>query len=191
MDRPVGKYSYRSQEVDMTHHTEPEPTSTPQRQRFRFNIASLVLVVLMLGLWLGWFTRSARIQREAVAAITKARGQVLYDWQWRNGHWASQRQEALGSAMARGCIRNRLLSASVAYVSIPHPSESELSHIGNLGQLRALVITDTLELTDTGLAQLKRLKNLRTLDLRGGVSSHRSVRELEQTLPYLVVNLGY
>src|SRR5271157_4589234 len=71
----------------MTHHTKPEPTSTPGRQRFRFNIASLVLMLLMLGLWLGWFTRSARIQREAVAAITKAHGQVLYDWEWQDGHW--------------------------------------------------------------------------------------------------------
>jgi hypothetical protein len=70
----------------MTDHAKPDPASAPGRQRLRFNIASLILLVLMFGLWLAWFTRSARIQHEAVAAITKAHGQVLYDWQWRNGH---------------------------------------------------------------------------------------------------------
>ena len=138
----------------MTHHDNPEPNSTPQRQRFRFNIASLVLVVFMLGLWLAWFARSARTQREALAAITKAHGQVLYDWQWRNGHWVPSGKKPsvpqwLVDAFGIDCF------GSVTYVSIPHPSESELSHIGNLDQLRTLVITDQLELTDTGLAQLK------------------------------------
>ncbi len=173
----------------MTDHGNSEPDSTPRRQRFRFNIASLILVVLMLGLWLAWFARTARTQREAVAAITKAHGQILYDWQWRNGHFPRGTKPLaprwLVDAFGIDCFGN------VAYVSIPHPSDTELTHISNLDQLRTLVITDTLELTDTGLARLKRLKNLRTLDLRGGVSSHRSVRELEQTLPYLVVNLGY
>ena len=174
----------------MTDPGKAEPTPTPRPQRFRLNIASLITIVLMLGLWLGWFARTARIQREAVAAITKARGQVLYDWQWRNGRpvprgkkpWAPQ---WLVNAFGIDCFGN------VVSVLIPHPSESDLSHIGNLDQLRALVITEKLELTDTGLTHLKRLKNLRFLDLRGATSSGHSVRKLEPALPYLVINSGY
>ena len=174
----------------MTDQDESEPARAQGRQRFRFNLASLILVVFMLGLWLAWFAKTARTQRAAVAAITKAHGQIFYDWQWRNGHWipGGKKPSApqwLVDAFGIDCF------GSVTYVSIPNPSESDLSHIGNLDQLRTLAITGTLELTDTGVVQLKRLKNLRTLDLQGGVSSHRSVRELEQALPYLVVNLGY
>ncbi len=153
------------------------------------SIASLITLVLVLGLWLGWFVRSARFQRDAVAAITKAKGEVLYDWECRNGHWIPH-----GTPWAPRWLVDAIgvdHFGNVVYVRIPGPSEAELSHIGNLVQLRTLVITNKLDLTDSGLAHLKRLKNLRTLELRGVSRSGRSVRELEPTMPYLVINLGY
>jgi hypothetical protein len=42
-------------------------------------------VVLLAGGLLGWFVRSARIQRQAVAAIEKAGGSVAYEWDFQNG----------------------------------------------------------------------------------------------------------
>jgi hypothetical protein len=46
-------------------------------QRFlRFSVRGLIVVVLVIGVWLGWLVRSARIQREAVAAIRIAGGNV-------------------------------------------------------------------------------------------------------------------
>ena len=35
--------------------------------------------MLLIGGWLGWIVRSARIQRKAVAAITRADGYATYD----------------------------------------------------------------------------------------------------------------
>jgi internalin A len=37
-------------------------------------VRGLILLVLVVGVWLGWIIRSARIQREAVAAIQRAGG---------------------------------------------------------------------------------------------------------------------
>ena len=48
------------------------PVARPWRKCLRFSVRGLIVVVLLVGGWFGWEVRSARIQREAVAAITKA-----------------------------------------------------------------------------------------------------------------------
>ena len=40
----------------------------------------LIVLVLVIGGWLGWIVRNARIQRETVAAISNSGGSVSYDW---------------------------------------------------------------------------------------------------------------
>ena len=47
----------------------------------------MIVLVLVIGAGLGWIVRSARIQREAVAAITMDRGSVYYDWEWSPYEW--------------------------------------------------------------------------------------------------------
>ena len=64
---------------------EAEPVSFTWRSSLRFSVRGLVVLVLVIGGWLGWIVRSARIQREAVAAIEKAGGRVKYDWEWSGG----------------------------------------------------------------------------------------------------------
>ena len=34
---------------------------------------------------LGWVVHRAHVQRDAVAAIQQAGGEVLYEWEWANG----------------------------------------------------------------------------------------------------------
>ncbi len=51
------------------------------RRYLRFSVRGLIIVVLLIGGWLGWIVRGARIQREAVAAIIKERGLIEYDWE--------------------------------------------------------------------------------------------------------------
>src|ERR1700730_874133 len=55
------------------------------RRYLHFSLRSLLILVLGIGCLLGWVTRSARVQREAVAAIEKAGGWTAYEWQWRDG----------------------------------------------------------------------------------------------------------
>jgi hypothetical protein len=57
------------------------PVSRPWRRYLRFSVRGLIVLVLVLGAGLGWLVRGARIQREAVAAITIPGGAVRYDWE--------------------------------------------------------------------------------------------------------------
>ena len=47
---------------------------------------ALIVLVLLIGGCLGWLARGARIQRDAVAAIKDAGGNVEFDWQWHDGN---------------------------------------------------------------------------------------------------------
>jgi hypothetical protein len=62
------------------------PVSRPWRRYLRFSVRGLIVLVLVIGAGLGWIVRSARMQREAVAAIKNAGGSVSYDWRWSNGN---------------------------------------------------------------------------------------------------------
>ena len=70
------------QEVGMT--DQAKPVRRPS-QSLRFSVRRLIVLVLVIGAGLGWLVRSARIQRDAVAAIQKVGGRVWYDWELRNG----------------------------------------------------------------------------------------------------------
>ena len=88
-----------------------ESVSRSWRRFLRFSMRGLIVLVLVIGLGLGWMVRTirrARIQPEAVAAIRKARGNVLFDWQLKNGrYWRTAKPPAHGMAGAR--LRCRLL----------------------------------------------------------------------------------
>ncbi len=60
----------------------------------RFNVRGLIVLVLVVGAGLGWVVRSARIQREAVAAIKSAGGHVEYDADRSNETAISVRRRA-------------------------------------------------------------------------------------------------
>jgi Leucine Rich repeat len=62
-----------------------EPVSAPRRRFLRFSVRGLIVLVLVIGAWLGWIVRSARIQREAAMAVAKAGGEVHFDWEWKDG----------------------------------------------------------------------------------------------------------
>ena len=61
------------------------PVSRPLRWYLWFGVRGLVILVLLLGFWLVWLFHLAQIQREAVLAIKKDGGTVLYNWEWDNG----------------------------------------------------------------------------------------------------------
>ena len=64
---------------------QAKPVSRRWRKFLRFSMRGLIVLVLVVGTGVGWLVRSARIQREAVAAITKAGGSVQYNWGWADG----------------------------------------------------------------------------------------------------------
>ncbi len=52
-----------------------------RRPRARLSVRAFLIVVLIAGGGLGWLVHGARVQREAVAAIERGRGDVRYDCQ--------------------------------------------------------------------------------------------------------------
>src|SRR4051812_47823023 len=53
--------------------------------RIRLSVRRLLFLVLVIGSGIGWFARQAAIQGDAVAAIRRAGGSVVYSSQWMNG----------------------------------------------------------------------------------------------------------
>ncbi len=64
---------------------QAKPNSRPWRRYLRFSVRGMLVLVLVIGAGLGWFVRSARIQRKAVAVLRKAGGSVKYDREWKDG----------------------------------------------------------------------------------------------------------
>ncbi len=152
----------------------------------------MVVFVLVIGGWFGWIVRSARIQREAVAAIERAGGSVIYDWQWKNGRYLDGTEplaprwlvERLGfdyfGNVSEVCKFNEQGDAVLARVGELHRLETldlESSHatdaglacIIGLNSLKQLLISNT-EVSDAGLVSLQRLTNL--VEARSG--QHRN-----------------
>ena len=82
------------------------PVGRPWRRFLRVSVRGLIVLVLVTCAWLGWIVRSARIQREAVAAITETGGEVNYNWEWKDGVPAPV--HGLGRPVAGGSPRGRL-----------------------------------------------------------------------------------
>src|SRR5262245_58642988 len=61
------------------------PLPASWRRWLRLSVRALMVLVLITGGGLGWMLHRARVQRDAVAVLQRAGGQVTYDWEWANG----------------------------------------------------------------------------------------------------------
>ena len=161
-----------------------KPGPGPWRRYVRFSLRGLIVLVLLFGGWLGWIVRSARIQREAVAAIRNVDGEAFYEWEWNNG-----RVVAGGAPWAPHWLVQTFgvdYFGHVVAVFTPIAAEDELIHIEQLPQLRHLVIGNT-EVTDATLTRLKRLTHLSKLDLGNSEITDAGANDLKRALPGLVI----
>ena len=160
-----------------------DPVSRPWQRYLRFSVRGMIVVVLVSGGGLGWFAhlaRQARIQRNAVAAITKLGGSALYDWQFEGNQLRLKKGTNIISNEVPGWPKwlvDRLgvdTFGSVTQVSFrrlpmePSPDEFDevLAQIGQLSRLKFLTFIDA-PVTDAGLAHLEGLSNLESFMLRG------------------------
>ena len=75
-----------------------ETVSRPWQRFLCFSVRGLIVMVLVVGAATGWLVRSARIQRNAVAAIQKAGGVVNYDWESRAANYGCYASSGSGHA---------------------------------------------------------------------------------------------
>jgi hypothetical protein len=136
----------------------------PWRRYLHLSLRSLLALVLVWGIWLGWIVHCAQVQREAVAAIERAGGEVRYDWQWKDN------APVHGKPWGPKWLVDRVgidYFGHVTLVNLVHRGperESVLSHVGRLGRLQELCVHSS-SVTDAGLARIRELKNLRRLIL--------------------------
>ena len=140
----------------------PIPSSTEsRRRRFRISVRLLMIFVLILGGGLGWIANRARVQREAVAAILRAGGNVCYADQPFTGTAAGSPSVTpdswlmkwlrewvvihLGDEYCRTVVRVDLEGTDIG--------DAEMTHVGALRGLEYLDLSDT-KVTDAGVARL-------------------------------------
>ncbi len=139
-----------------------KPAARPWRRFLRFSVRGMIFLVVVIGGWLGWIVRSARIQRDAVDAITKADGQVTYDWHWTGTDrkvaptgrpWAPRWVVDLVGVDYFGNIR------CVLFYSPSKATGATIAQVGRLSQLQELHL-DESSLDDASMVHLKGLTEL-------------------------------
>ena len=197
---PADRYDESSEQTsavrshEATMPDQANPVSRPWRRFLRFSVRGMIVLVLVLGGWLGWIVRSARIQRDAVAAIRCADGFVWYDWEWCNGRkfpgkpWAPDwliRAIGVDYVGRVACVtyfrrvdnfneallverqkrrRHPDYTPPYFHVRVPGYDGAFAADLKSLADLSDLNLSST-DVTDDGLANLAGLTNLVRLNL--------------------------
>ena len=141
------------------------------RLSIRISLRAMIVLVLVVGGGLGWVVHLARVQRVAVKAIEEAGGRVVYDYGWVDGYsapsgdairWPRWLVDALGPDYFA-----HPWSVSFFAGQGPKVDDALMDQVGRLGQLEQLNLYGAKLVTDAGLARLRGLTSLRSLDLYG------------------------
>ena len=168
---------------------EPEVISRPWRRFLRFSVRGLIVLVLVIGCWLGWIVRSARIQREAVAALERESVWVEYDSEWESGRSTQGQKPA-----PRGWLVSLLgidYFSEVTAVGInlrSTPSDLTFVHIGNLTRLQRLSCFEPV--SDAEVAHLKGLTSLSYLYVGGSQISDAGLAHLKSLTSLKSLSIG-
>jgi internalin A len=163
------------------------PVVRPWRRYLRFSVRGLIVLVLVIGAGLGWLVRSAHIQRDAVAAIERAGGNVAYDWEWEYA-----KSNPAGKPRAPRWLVKLLgvdFFGHVTNVSDLIATDTSIVQIGSLTELERLSLSGS-PVGDSGAAHFERLTKLRALELRGTNVTDVGLKHLKElkTLTYLGLN---
>ena len=156
----------------MTDQTQPRPAW--RLPRVRLSLRALMFLVMLFAIWFGRYVISVRVQRDAVAAITKAGGSVAYDWDWGTPYDPNiidpnakpRAPKWLANLIGVDYVAN-VVAADLASQSVNDSNRADddtLAHVGHLGRLESLNIADTA-VTDAGMAHLEGLTGLGDLNL--------------------------
>jgi Leucine-rich repeat (LRR) protein len=138
------------------------------RRRRAIAVATVVAALSLVVLY-GCWEYVVAPQRDAVAAIKRAGGSVVFDWEWTNGGPAPAGAEPPWPRwLVKALGRDAFGHVVVVNLYVSHAGDALFTHIGRLTHLERLTLSATT-LKSTGLAQLENLTALEMLAL----PSHR------------------
>jgi hypothetical protein len=147
------------------------------RWRFQFSIRSLLVLVLVVAIPCSWMSvemKGARKQREAVEAIRKSGGYVVYDY-----HVQKPGNSPPGPAWLRGLLGTDFFATALGVGSLFSPAtDAGLKHLKGLTQLRWLFLQET-QATDADLEHVMGLTQLEALRLCGTQVTDAGLKHLE------------
>jgi hypothetical protein len=174
----------------------------------RMSVRGLMALVLIVGGGLGWIVHEAQVQRNAVAAVKKAGGSVVYDWQRTLGAWEPRPWgpkwlvdrigvDYFGNVVEVWLSGPTLQDAEAAlahvgnlrrleglWLAAPAMTDDGMAHLAGLTKLKLLNIDlSGTAVTDAGLVHLKGLTGLERLGLTRTSVTIAGVSELQETLP--------
>jgi Leucine Rich repeat len=199
----------RAQQANMTN--QAKTVSRPRRRFLRFSVRGMILLVLVIGIWMGWIARSARIQREAVAAIERAGGYVGYAPNSSDGNHDPGVVQRVRKRLV-GLVGIDFLTQVTTVGLTPNGTDALMIHVGHLTSLERLSLyghglsdaelvhlsgltklsylnIDSTQLTDAGLAHLKALTNLTYVDFEGTQFTDTGLRHLKGLTKLTTLNL--
>jgi hypothetical protein len=142
---------------------------TPSRWRrcLRVSVSGLMSIVLLIGGGTGWLVRRAHTQRNAVAAIQAAGGQVIYDFQYDHVVFnADGKPKAPRWLVDLVGVDHFAEVLAVRLRMPPKDAGAMLALVGRLTSIECLTVTDP-KFGDAELLKLKTLTEVRHLNLKG------------------------
>ena len=157
----------------------------PKRRWLQFSLRALLLFVTVCAVCLGWHMLRVKRQTEAVLTVEELGGLVRYDYEWtrRGGNALPNSPSWLARFLGVDHMHD------VVSITLPHNeklTDADLRQFSALTNLRELNIGWT-EISDTGVAHLKRLTGLESLYLEScsnvtdsGIAHLADLTELKQ-----------
>ena len=139
-------------------HDQPRPGPAHWRKWLRISTRGLIVLVLLIAVGLGWLVNSAHKQRDAVAAIRKGGGDVIYNYE-RSLSGQSRWPKWLVDRIGIDSVEN-VCSVTLSRVG----SDADMVQVGHLKRLEELSLFRSA-VTDQGLRHLEGLNNLRFVGL--------------------------
>ena len=128
--------------------------------RLRFKLSTLLILISALCFWLGYHVYHARVQREAVAAVTAAGGTVHYDHEKWPYIGRVERPEPSWMERVFGID----FVHSVVWIQFSDDAtgvDAALANVSRLPKLKELFLAG--DVTDKGLRHLTKCSRLETL----------------------------
>lgn len=188
-------------------------TTTPHRLSYRYGLRTLLAFVLLVGLVLACFSArldNSRRQRQAVDAIVRGGGRVLYDYEidevgdmYEHSHPKGPQwlRRILGDDFFNNVVDVRLAKSELEYLTsliavdsavVNYPlTSADMKYIEQLAHLKHLrsLCVETHE-GDAIVDHFAVLSQLRYLRLEDTCVSPRGLERLRAALPNCEVTLG-